>query len=753
MKFELKKLYKNKTILITVILSLLVVIYGNYFKNNLSENYKLSQSLDGGHLVNYSVADSGYFLNYDPINGYTLEGASDEVASKFIEIREKMPEINVEFNNDRVQEIPYYEKESYVELKQFIDDNSINTSPIVKDKLDYIIESYTYLESNNEDIYQILNRQNLSFQEVFLSNLDFYFGFIAIIFFMFIAGINISKDYYSGKIGFLWTQKKGKKNYIKNKFLALSVLPIIYVLFICLFSLLIGLINGNIEFFLGFPLEVFSEVLASIRIEVFLLCTVIFFILKCICVISIGLFIGLVFKTPSVFITFTSFFSLVIFILIDSFDILKSYFNPFYTNYKNFLLGFKDIDLESSYAYFYKYFEPEISILHIISLIIVIIIFVIGCRLILDQETYVNISVKYKIITKKMSLFSWENYKQNKYLSNVFVYYLSIILLGMLIYSTTRYDSDMVNLIVNNPFEATMYNSEYDANEKNIELLRDQIQNPVDGQDNQQLESEIQDLVDRNIELEALIDEVSPAKDYINSDSKAFYEKLNNNYLNNTPQNFSILEQTEIKLEDLTNKQISEKSIQLNNEFRNYLLKSDIKPMALDFGRQVSEFDKTINSKVLDRVILHHQPYDSSSFILLYRLIEFKHLDLFLIIIPTLLYGLKYKIDRANGKQIDFLYTQPLSKKKIFKTKYLSGLYLGIIFILLIVLVIVGYGLLFNPINTLNYPIVQYFSKQGDLSYSFITLKIYLIRNMFRILLTYGILYTIVIYVDSKFRY
>ncbi|MGF0039217.1 hypothetical protein ACQRBF_00430 [Peptoniphilaceae bacterium SGI.131] len=115
-----------------------------------------------------------------------------------------------------------------------------------------------------------------------------------------------------------------------------------------------------------------------------------------------------------------------------------------------------------------------------------------------------------------------------------------------------------------------------------------------------------------------------------------------------------------------------------------------------------------------------------------------------------LFFGDNYSLEFYNGKQFEFLRTQPISRRKVYISKYFSGLYGGCKFIGILILFVVLIGVFHNPLKTLNYPIMKYIglvkNPMADMDFSnffnFIPLWIYLFESVTMILLNFMFIYS-----------
>ena len=157
--------------------------------------------------------------------------------------------------------------------------------------------------------------------------------------------------------------------------------------------------------------------------------------------------------------------------------------------------------------------------------------------------------------------------------------------------------------------------------------------------------------------------------------------------------------------------QISEFSIQASDTFRRELIKRKIKPMNLLYDRTLTFYDKMKDDKVLDSAINAQIPKDTSSFILLFRLIYKYKISIILLLVSVFIYAGAYKYEFINENSYDLIKTQPIDKRKVYDKKFIASLIFCLKFLLIILGAIFLLGLIKDPRNTLDFPILKYIGR------------------------------------------
>lgn len=113
-----------------------------------------------------------------------------------------------------------------------------------------------------------------------------------------------------------------------------------------------------------------------------------------------------------------------------------------------------------------------------------------------------------------------------------------------------------------------------------------------------------------------------------------------------------------------------------------------------------------------------------------YRLLSRHYMDIILLVAIAVITFAGYTLDKENGNQLEFLMTQPLAKARIHLTKLASGMLMGTVFIVILLVFAALCGLLAEGFGAYQFPIVLY---SGN-DFSLIPLWQYLLRVLGAIL-------------------
>lgn len=745
--FELKKTIKNKSLLIFPILALLLAIYGNFFNTNPINPPQLRNGATSHHLLQYVISEQPnlrYEYNFES-GMELLVGGTPEMEKDYIDLVSMLPKIDYTNMNPYDNSVPILTSSFPKGLLGFIDKYDLQVSETLMQDIVYSEKAYHFLEENSIDIKTFLNEDKLSLQDILLANADVYFGFIPIAAVLIVMAYSISREYEKGSIYFESLLPQDRKRILLNKLATGLLLGIIYLVSLFLFSFIFGLVKGNIDFYALYPLKVFSLPNKTISFIGLLGLICLIFITKSLLFIVIGLLIGLFIKRVSLVQIVLAFVLTLGFIITSSIHQLQTIFNPFYSHYTGWILGSSFVNTKVTSGYLYEYLSPNFSWLYLMYFIVLSIVILLICFKLIQPDQKINTTDHYKVSTKKKSLFGWELYKQRRYVNFTVIGSLILVLLLTLLFTATQGDQYVFEQQILNKFSKEQITSRIESININKELSEEALKGDLSQEDKDYHQAMIQSYENDLQVAESSLEQMSALENIYNTgDSKAFYQNLHDSYL--TKQNdptqqiigLGAPESFKINPNTLVNGEISEFSKQASDTFRNKLLESDLKPLPLIFERTLTYYDKTTDINELNDAIDSQLPSDSSSFMLLYRLFETRWLGIILIVISVFLFSGSYYLDFETGNQLNFLNTQPIKKTTLYERKYGSALLSILMLLSLVLIFLLGVGLLSNPSNTLNFPILKYVGLVDDPMlqqdyaqyYQYISLVTYLVQSL-----------------------
>lgn len=739
--FEVKKLIKNKTIYLLVIVALLLVFYANFVKDNNVDSERVCNRAASGWVLldNIMSEQDNISFDYDPLSGQAiLIGGTPEMNQDYNQLRAHYPALDYEmdFFDDSVTVLSY---EFFQQLDEFVTKYDLVVTPYYQQSLDYMLEAYEYLDTNEIDADSFLNEDFQSFQDVLYSNVSLYFGFIPMTLLLFIMANSVAVEYEREQIYFQWTQAVKRAKNVYHKLASGFILSLVYIVAIILFSLFFALVRGNLDFYALYPLQrIGSAGPTSLSLLLFLALVLIFFLVKISLFLTAGLSFGLLFKERAKQNNFLVFALALGLILTETYNsyhsaldytFVASSLNPFYTNYIDSLLGRAD--------------EANLSYSGLLLYLLIATLILLAATRLIRSERKIVLQTKQRVLTKPMGLLQWEHLKQKRFFSNKITYSLVLLLIAVLIFTTVQYDQLQAPYLTSNRYIEAVEREIYVA-EANVESAEEILKEDLDDAMRDSFKYTLKEGQAALTRLEKRYSEVKLLPQYFSEkDSKSYYELLEKEFQEEDSEFvstniFAPEGGLAVTPSTLINGDISYFSKQVNEDYREKLLESNAKPLALYYDRGLSLYDKTTDSASLNNAINAQLPMDSSSLILLYRLLASKALGPVMILVAVFFFGGNYILDFQKGQQLAFIYTQPLKRKRYYDHKYFSGL-LNVVKVLIFILALVLiYGLFFDPRNTLQYPILQYQGVVADAMqvtdysdyYSWLTLGEYLLKTV-----------------------
>lgn len=176
--------------------------------------------------------------------------------------------------------------------------------------------------------------------------------------------------------------------------------------------------------------------------------------------------------------------------------------------------------------------------------------------------------------------------------SKKYIYTAFLIMTICLIYITIKYDKNEINYRVYKNLQISTMEAQLEAIGINVGLLEDEKKSSHE--DVEKIDEEIKNY---ELEMEKVRNMISESKEmissYENKAGKEFYELMDKQYEYIKSTGSTVGLSQIIDTDDLINKHISNFSNEVNDDFRNQLKKGNIKPMAMEYARRLTLYDKT----------------------------------------------------------------------------------------------------------------------------------------------------------------
>lgn len=696
MTFEFKKIFKNKFFHIFVLISIIFTCFINFIKK-ADINYSLSDGLEDVLIID-SILEKDNHLSFDISDTYPPTMIWNDVGDEFNEDYQKI--INEVDTDDLVLASDEYlgENPSIVSLSyfdsiyKFIKKYDLKISKLNKQKLDFLIDYYKNLEKRNINPETFIKNIKASSQNIFYSNMKTYFGIIPVLIISLFVGASLSKEYDNDQVFLKLTFTKKRIKILLDKLSLGLFLSILYFVLVFLTSIIIGKIRVEYDWIFSLPIASFGENPDRVLFLGFLLKSLSLFMARVFFFTGFSLLVALIIKNTNIFLQTMVFLSGILAAFTNFSEKIQTIYNPFYFSYYDFLLGIKKLANNSMGSVDFSYQSSSFNLFALLFFIGIGMIFLLVAYGFIKEDKKIFVQrIEKRTRKETKGLFSFEKLKIKSFNKNVGLNF-TLIAIFLLVFS--------INL------RSKMSSKDFYAYKNTftkISIVRDTAEFEKDNN----LGAKSQTYLDKLDLLDKYREDFDSENFYkIISKASLFSKSLGDDF---NPaladEHFKVSER------NLVAGQISEFSIQASDTFRRELIKSNLKPMNLLYDRTLTFYDKTKDGEILDTAINAQIPKDTSSFILLFRLIYQCKLSIILILISVFIYAGAYKYEFINENSYDLVKTQPIDRREVYDKKFVASLICCFKFLLIILGAILLLGLIKDPRNTLDFPILKYIGR------------------------------------------
>lgn len=696
MTFEFKKIIKNKFFYIFVLIAIIFTCFINFIKK-ADINYSLSNGLEDVLIID-RILEKDNDLDFHISDTYPPTMIWNDVGDEFNEDYQKIiSEVDtddlVHASDEYFGEKPPIVSFSYFDrVFRFINKYDLKISQLNKQKLDFLIDYYKNLENRNINPESFIKNIKASSQNIFYSNMKTYFGIIPVLLISLFVGASLSREYDNDQVFLKLTSTKKRIKILLDKLGLGLFLSFLYFAIVLTTSILIGKIRGDLPWIFSLPIGSFGENQDQVIFLGFLLKSLSLFMARVFFFSSFSLLFVLIIKNTNIFLQTMVFLSGILAAFTNFSEKIQSIYNPFYFSYYDFLLGSKKLANNSMGSVDFSYQSPSFNFLVVSSFIGIGLVFLLIGRTFIKEDKKIFVQRIEKRTRKEIKgPFSFEMLKIKSFNKNTGLRF-TLIAIFLLVFSI-----NLRSKMSSHDFYA------YKNTFTKISIVRDMAEFEKDNS----LREKSQTYLDKLNLLDKYREDFDSENFYkILSESSLFAKSLGDD-INPALAD----EHFKVSKGNLLAGQISEFSIQASDTFRRELIKRNLKPMNLLYDRSLTFYDKTKDGKILDTAINAQIPSDTSSFILLFRLIYQYKLSIILILISVFIYAGAYKYEFINENSYDLLKTQPVDKRKVYDKKFVASLIFCFKFLLIILGAILFLGLIKDPRNTLNFPILKYIGR------------------------------------------
>lgn len=699
MTFEFKKIIKNKFFHIFVLIAIVFTCFINFIKK-ADIKFSLSDGLEDVLIID-RILEKDNQLSFHISDTYPPTMIWDDVGDEFNEDYQKI--INDVDTDDLVLASDEYLGEnppivsfSYIDkIFKFIKKYDLKISQLNKQKLDFLIDYYKNLENRNISSVFFIKNIKTSSQNIFYSNMKTYFGIIPVLLISLFVGTSLSREYDNDQVFLKLTSTEKRIKILLDKLGIGLCLSFLYFAIVLTTSIVIGRIRGDLPWIFSLPIGSFGENQNQVIFLGFLLKSLSLFMARVFFFTGFSLLLALIIKNTNIFLQSSFFISGILAAFTNFSEKIQTIYNPFYFSYYDFLLGSKKLanNFIGSVDFFYR--SPSFSLLAILLFIATGGIFLLVAYGFIKEDKKIFVQRIEKRTRKEIKcLFSFEKLKIKSFNKNTGLRF-TLIAIFLLVFSI-----NLRSKMSSHDFYA------YKNTFTKISIVRDMAEFEKDNN----LGEKSQTYLDKLDLLDKYRKDLDSENFYkILSESSLFAKSLGDD------MNPALAdEHFKVSEGNLVAGQISEFSIQASDTFRRELIKRNLKPMNLLYDRTLTFYDKTKDEKILNTGINAQIPKDTSSFILLFRLIYQYKITIILILISVFIYAGAYKYEFINENSYDLLKTQPIDKREVYDKKFVASLIFCFKFLLIILGAILFLGLIKDPRNTLDFPILKYIGRVKD---------------------------------------
>lgn len=698
--FEIKKLFKKKTIPFVIISSIIMGLFINLYSKEVNIEKKHSFFVDDDSYyiaTKYIIKDlekkdmslDKFVIRLDNINSYY---------DKEIEIKNNP---NIYLSKNQAMDL---QKERYEQLK-FLD-KYIKDNNIVMDDKDKVIYDWSLFEHEYAIKENILARStkisNVSsnFSRVIIYNSDILFGIIPIILMGILCHDLISGEIDEGQINLLFTQTYSKSRIFIAKLLSIFIMFFLYgilaISFTFLFSFLFGSEIGGFKEIYPIYLNKSSWTFISADKLFF---KILFYYLINASFFSI-VFLLISKHSNSKFESFSKIFAFILIanLLTKNIDILKIAINPFYLiNYMNNVTGYLniDFDLVGNYSFNIISKRKEIFIYGILLLTFFLII--------IDQLLDYKIKSTNKLsFYKSLDKFDFEM-KKIIFNKSTYTYLFTCVIFMISILSIFVYkDRKIVTSYTNEKGILKTYKDIYEASLLREKKLKEKFIADNKTLSEKDLKKSLDDFLEplrNSLEKEKFNYEnlYQQIKAFNKKDARTYYDKKSDEIRNLSYTNTGYspiylrgdVSKTTKAIHQLTYEEASKKS----------------DTPILNFGRMHSEYDEFQNIEMRNKIVDEASYKSHSGCFFLYRIFNDKYFDIIILIVISLVSFSAYTSDKESNKGIYLIFTQPLEKSRYYLKRIIFNLMTAYILTLLIIILGFLMGSIFEGVGDVNFPI------------------------------------------------
>lgn len=689
LKFELKKLWKQKAFFVVFICAILTSLIAiqtvsvPFYVNSTFEEYNTISFHD-----NKKTEEMFVSLNTKSHFGELNDQNEQEMHTIFIESRDLIQNYYDEKTNifQSTQSKPsdnfipnliqlnrnYYELYTTYQLE---------TSTIELENLEAQHNELQYMLKHNIT-FEDLNFMKPTTSMILRYSMEILFGIIPVLVLVLLAAPFLSREIETGSIVSLKTQPSQRKSIIFSKLVSLLLLTVFYI-FSAIFSVLIlSKVSGHEFGFINYPLRLFGLSSQIIPLWKYIVISFFYFLLFMSVIYLLSMTVGLLIKKSILTTIFIGVIAILGITVTTRLEFLKSVLNPFSLfNFRVFILGNR--------TQISTFNEPSTTIgtgLGLLPILIVLFSLLLFSSLFLIGKE-VTESDKRKEKARQINLFKFEFLKINEAVPITHAVSISVLIVAILTLQLFIQDKVNEKRILSKHFEqVSRFNKieeqenqmESDSSDPTLITMRDYHQKVLDDYTS----NEINSFYKVNKDELNLYFQMSQRRGVI--DPPRWH--LNPQYENDNPTYFTYVASRQFVVE--------QKVRQINTNLPGYL--------------QFTVYDNFVSDTAKSLSMDQHYPIVMSGLNNIHQFNEVFRFEFVIIALALLFYGSGYVLDKENGNQIVMMLTQPLQRWKFSKSKLVTSILAALSFSGFLILLVYLAGFILGGHGQSQYPILYY---------------------------------------------
>ncbi|MFM1525046.1 MULTISPECIES: ABC transporter permease subunit [Helcococcus] len=744
-------MWKQKKIIAIILFAILICIY-SFLSTKYNYDYRHKQYRNEG---NYSTIQSAIQNKYKDVLLSLSKAKRDEINKDtdllwYFMFKKYDNSKNIENNKKSFDEFVKINQKMYEKYDLKLSENAKSNFEWLK------FDNQKSINNESNSLIAPYKYKTINISRIFIDNSDIILGIpVFMVFILLFSGI-ISDENEHNTNSFLETQPINRHKLIFSKFLSILLMSflylvvaliVIYIIYGVKFRIPIGNFNDLYRVFdIG---NATSHILArDLLFKIFLAYMIMMSFIS-----SFIIFISTRVKSTmkTLVILFVTIILLTVFT--NRYEILQNNYNPIY------MMDYATI-LNGNYTEVPKGYEKILNISYSSGIypyliyLVLSIIFLLLSMINVKEKYTVKSKKDVKIKNKSILIYEIEKIIKQKEFKVVNIALLTLIL--SIFFMNFESNNKEIRSLISNEY-GKLQESKVNGIEEKFREFQKTIDEGKDMDGSKQYYiTYTKSRLDRGKFLRDIY--TNQHKGFVNNNSELYYSNL----ILQLKDRFGMMPMSEYprQANPYTTAPLDSDATYYESLARaQYAMENNVNPILTNYTFSAFETFKT--PKIENDIKSELFPKSNASFQLLHRGYSLENLDYILLGFLIIACMGAYTYDKEYGNQIEFMYTQPISKYKYLVYKLLSIIIVSVVLILGFNAIIILIGLVAEGIGAYNYPIIQYNKllenfvaiKENQRDYfSIIPLWLYILKNIFMLILQVGFISSISIFLSNIFK-